>query len=224
MLKAREVRKSYGKLEVLKGVSITLYQSEVVALVGTSGAGKSTLLQVLGTLDHSDSGDIYFGGRNVTSMSEKQQAQFRNESLGFVFQFHHLLPEFTALENVCIPSWIAGRDREETEERAVGLLTRLGLDHRLDHKPTELSGGEQQRVSMARALINQPKLILADEPTGNLDTRNSEELYQVIFELAQDTGVAFLIATHNLALAAKADRTCNIVDGVIEGEGGDEAD
>ncbi len=224
MLKARDVRKSYGQLEVLKGVSITLYQSEVVALVGTSGAGKSTLLQVLGTLDHSDSGDIYFGGRNVTSMSEKQQAQFRNESLGFVFQFHHLLPEFTALENVCIPSWIAGRDREETEERAVGLLTRLGLDHRLDHKPTQLSGGEQQRVSMARALINQPKLILADEPTGNLDTRNSEELYQVIFELAQDTGVAFLIATHNLALAAKADRTCHIVDGVIEGEGEESID
>ena len=218
MLKAQDVHKSYGQLEVLKGVSLTLSQGEVVALVGTSGAGKSTLLQVLGTLDQADQGDIHFGGRNVRGMNEKQQAQFRNEALGFVFQFHHLLPEFTALENVCIPAWIAGNNQDETMERAASLLGRLGLAARTQHKPSELSGGEQQRVSVARALINQPQLILADEPTGNLDTRNSEELYHIIFDLAKSTGVSFLIATHNLDLARKADRICHIVDGVIEGQ------
>lgn len=216
MLKAQDVHKSYGTLEVLKGVSISLSHGEVVALVGSSGAGKSTLLQVLGTLDQADSGNIHFGGKDITRMGEKQQAQFRNESLGFVFQFHHLLPEFTALENVCIPAWIAGKGHDEATERARELLTRLGLEARTDHKPSQLSGGEQQRVSVARALINQPRLILADEPTGNLDTRNSEELYSVIFDLAKSTGVSFLIATHNLTLASRADRTCHIVDGVIK--------
>lgn len=215
MLRATDVTKSYGQLQVLKGVSVTLAQGEVVSLVGASGAGKSTLLQILGTLDDADGGEVHFNGRNTTRMSEKQKAQFRNESLGFVFQFHHLLPEFTALENVCMPAYIAGESKEEALARGEELLTSMGLADRMTHKPTQLSGGEQQRVSMARALINRPRLILADEPTGNLDSRNSEELYRVIFDLAQTTGVAFLIATHNLGLAGRADRTCHIEDGVI---------
>ena len=215
MLRATDVIKSYGQLQVLKGVSITLSRGEVVALVGASGAGKSTLLQILGTLDQADGGEVHVAGRNITRMSERQQAQFRNESLGFVFQFHHLLPEFTALENVCMPAWIHGQNQEETEARANELLGQLGLSARRDHKPSQLSGGEQQRVSMARALINRPRLILADEPTGNLDSRTSDELYRVIFDLAHTTGVTFLIATHNLGLAARAHRTCHIEDGVI---------
>jgi lipoprotein-releasing system ATP-binding protein len=223
MLRATDVTKSYGQLQVLKGVSITLGQGEVVALVGASGAGKSTLLQILGTLDDADGGSIHVGGNNITRMSEKQKAHFRNESLGFVFQFHHLLPEFSAIENICLPAWIAGQNKEETIERAKALLAQLGLEARGEHKPTQLSGGEQQRISMARALINRPKLILADEPTGNLDTRNSEDLYRIIFDLARSTGVTFLIATHNLALAAKADRTCHIEDGIIVKESRGEA-
>jgi lipoprotein-releasing system ATP-binding protein len=215
MLRATDVTKSYGQLQVLKGVSITLSQGEVVSLVGASGAGKSTLLQILGTLDDADGGEVHFGRRNITRMTERQKAQFRNESLGFVFQFHHLLPEFTALENVCMPAFIAGHNKEETLARAEDLLTTLGLADRISHKPTQLSGGEQQRVSMARALINQPRLILADEPTGNLDSRNSEDLYRIIFDLAATTGVTFLIATHNLGLAGRTNRTCHIEDGVI---------
>ena len=215
MLQATNIYKSYGQVSVLKGVSITLHPGEVVALVGTSGAGKSTLLQILGTLDFPDSGKIIFEERNVTRMNEKQKANFRNQMLGFVFQFHHLLPEFTALENVCMPAFIAGHNRNETMGRAKELLSQLGLEGRFEHKPSQLSGGEQQRVSIARSLINKPKLILADEPTGNLDTQNSEELYNIIFDLAKSTGVAFLIATHNMALAEKADRVCRIQDGVF---------
>ncbi|MCB0836077.1 MAG: ABC transporter ATP-binding protein [Bacteroidia bacterium] len=215
MLKAEDIYKSYGQVSVLKGVSLTLNAGEVVALVGTSGAGKSTLLQILGTLDHSDSGKIYFEDRNITRMNEKQKALFRNETLGFVFQFHHLLPEFSALENVCMPAFIAGKNKNETTNRAKDLLSQLGLSARFEHKPTQLSGGEQQRVSIARSLINHPRLILADEPTGNLDTQNSEELYSIIFDLAKTTGVSFLIATHNNALAQKADRICQIKDGVF---------
>lgn len=215
LLRAHNIYKSYGSLVVLKGVNITLNEGEIAALVGTSGAGKSTLLQILGTLDYPDSGSLYFGQKDVTLLNEKQKAQFRNESLGFVFQFHHLLPEFTALENVSIPAWIAGSNRQEVLKRATELLERLGLGDRMDHKPTQLSGGEQQRVSVARALINQPRLILADEPTGNLDTGNSEALYQILFDLARDTGVSFLIATHNQALAQKADRICQIQDGLM---------
>ena len=215
MLKAEDIYKSYGQVSVLKGVSLTLNAGEVVALVGTSGAGKSTLLQILGTLDHSDSGKIYFEDRNITRMNEKQKALFRNETLGFVFQFHHLLPEFSALENVCMPAFIAGKNKNETTNRAKELLSQLGLSARFEHKPTQLSGGEQQRVSIARSLINHPRLILADEPTGNLDTQNSEELYSIIFDLAKTTGVSFLIATHNNALAQKADRICQIKDGVF---------
>ena len=216
LLKAIDLHKSYGQLAVLKGVSIQLQAGEVVALVGASGAGKSTLLQIMGTLDEADGGSIYYGAQNVTMMNERQRAQFRNESLGFVFQFHHLLPEFTALENACMPAWIAGKSGPEITERATELLTRLGLGARTTHKPAELSGGEKQRVAVARALINAPQLILADEPTGNLDTRNSEELIHLIFDLARSMGVSFLIATHNQALAGKADRICQIKDGVIE--------
>ncbi len=215
MLKAIDIFKSYNSLKVLKGVSVELNEGEVVALVGSSGAGKSTLLQILGTLDLPDSGQIYFQDRDILKLSEAQKAQFRNDSLGFVFQFHHLLPEFTALENVCIPAFIQGRSKSESTARAYDLLDQLGLSARAAHKPSQLSGGEQQRVSIARALMNQPKLILADEPTGNLDTHTSQELYRLIFELAQKTGVGFLIVTHNQELAAKADRQYHIKDGLM---------
>ncbi len=215
MLKASHITKSYGKLQVLKGVGIELAAGEVVALVGSSGAGKSTLLQIIGTLDMADGGEVLFEGNNILAFSERQQSHFRNQSLGFVFQFHHLLPEFSAVENVCMPALIAKQSLKEVEPRAQQLLTRLGLKDRFHHKPTELSGGEQQRVSVARALINGPKLILADEPTGNLDTQNSDDLYRLIFDLAHSTGVGFLIATHNMALADRADRTVRIQDGYI---------
>ncbi|MEL6251725.1 MAG: ABC transporter ATP-binding protein [Bacteroidota bacterium] len=216
MLDAKEIHKSYGKLSVLKGVSISLNSGEVVSLVGSSGAGKSTLLQILGTLDNMDSGELLFEGVDVAKMSKKQKAAFRNEELGFVFQFHHLLPEFTAMENVCIPGFIHGTVQEELEERGNMLLTRLGLGERLDHKPSALSGGEQQRVAVARALINKPKLILADEPTGNLDSQNSRDLYDMMYELAKTTGTTILLATHDMELANKTDRTLRIEDGLIQ--------
>lgn len=215
MLSANNIHKSYGKLSVLKGVSISLESGEVVALVGSSGAGKSTLLQILGTLDSMDSGALIFEGKDVASMSAKQKAQFRNQHLGFVFQFHHLLPEFTAMENVCIPGYIQGTLENELEDRGHMLLDRLGLAERKEHKPTALSGGEQQRVAVARALINKPKLILADEPTGNLDSQNSKELYGMMYELAKTTGTTILLATHDLDLASQADRTLRIQDGLI---------
>ncbi len=215
MLQATNIFKSYGQVKVLKGVSIELQAGEVVALVGTSGAGKSTLLQILGTLDKADAGEVVFDNQQIANLSPRLQAHFRNQTLGFVFQFHHLLPEFTALENVCMPALIAKQSMREVRPRAEQLLEKLGLRDRMTHKPGELSGGEQQRISVARALINQPKLILADEPTGNLDTHNSDELYRLIFDLAQSTGVAFLIATHNLAFAGKAGRTVRIQDGLI---------
>lgn len=216
MLDAKDIHKSYGKLAVLKGVSISLNGGEVVSLVGSSGAGKSTLLQILGTLDNMDSGELLFEGVDVAKMSKKQKAAFRNEELGFVFQFHHLLPEFTAMENVCIPGFIHGTSQEELEERGNMLLTRLGLGERLDHKPSALSGGEQQRVAVARALINKPKLILADEPTGNLDSQNSRDLYDMMYELAKTTGTTILLATHDMELANKTDRTLRIEDGQIQ--------
>ncbi|MEL6673116.1 MAG: ABC transporter ATP-binding protein [Bacteroidota bacterium] len=216
MLRAENIHKSYGQLEVLKGVSLNLEAGEIVALVGSSGAGKSTLLQIMGTLDFADQGTILFEGKDVTAMGERQKSSFRNQSLGFVFQFHHLLPEFTALENIAMPALIAGQSPQEVYPRAEVLLDRLGILPRKEHKPNQLSGGEQQRVSVARAMINQPKLILADEPTGNLDSHNSEELYQLMFELSKSTGVGFLIATHNQTMANKADRVCRIVDGLFE--------
>ncbi|MEM6264329.1 MAG: ABC transporter ATP-binding protein [Bacteroidota bacterium] len=213
MLRAEHIHKSYGNLEVLKGVSLEVTPGEVVALVGASGAGKSTLLHILGTLDTPDKGKVFFEDHEITRFPESKQADFRNESLGFVFQFHHLLPEFNALENVCMPAFILGTNRKETEDRAHLLLKELGLEKRVGHKPSQLSGGEQQRVSIARAMMNQPKLILADEPTGNLDSATSQELYQLIFDLAESTKVGFLIATHDLQLAEKAGRVRRIVDG-----------
>ncbi|RMG23168.1 MAG: ABC transporter ATP-binding protein [Bacteroidetes bacterium] len=215
MLRAVDIHKSYGKLKVLKGVSMLLEPGEIVTLVGASGAGKSTLLQILGTLDKPDTGKVLFDKLDVSVLNDRQQAGFRNRSVGFVFQFHHLLPEFTALENVCMPAFIGGMPREQAILHAKKLLGRLGLAERLHHKPSELSGGEQQRVSVARALINQPRIILADEPTGNLDSRNSDELYSLMFDLARSMGVGFLIATHNQQLAEKADRCLKIQDGVL---------
>ena len=215
MLSGRNIHKSYGQLHVLKGIDIDLSAGEVVSLVGASGAGKSTLLQILGTLDKCDSGTIEFKGRNILAFSARERARLRNEELGFVFQFHHLLPEFTALENVMIPGMIARKSGGKLQERSKMLLTMLGLEERLGHKPSQLSGGEQQRVAIARALVNEPSLILADEPTGNLDSRNSEELYQLIFGLARETGVSFLIATHNEALAARGDRLLKMQDGLM---------
>lgn len=216
MLSAKGIHKYYGDLHVLKGVDIELSAGEVVTVVGASGAGKSTLLQILGTLDHADEGEILFEGKSVRGFKDGEEARFRNQSLGFVFQFHHLLPEFTALENVSMPARIAGTAISEVEAYGKELLDMLGLKDRIDHKPSQLSGGEQQRVAVARALINRPKLILADEPTGNLDTQNSEEIYRLIFELAQNTGVSFLIATHNMEFAQRANRCIRIVDGKVD--------
>ncbi|MEM6764909.1 MAG: ABC transporter ATP-binding protein [Bacteroidota bacterium] len=215
MLIAKGIEKYYGSLHVLKGVDMELATGEVMSLVGTSGAGKSTLLQVLGTLDQADKGKVQFEGQDIFGLSQKQQAAFRNKHLGFIFQFHHLLPEFTALENVCMPAFIAGTGKGEAMEKATSLLERLGLGERLEHKPSELSGGEQQRVAVARAIINDPSLVLADEPTGNLDSANSHGLYDLIFELAHSMKVSFLIATHNQELAAKADKSARIKDGII---------
>lgn len=218
MLTAHDIHKSYGKVQVLKGVDITLQEGEVVALVGSSGAGKSTLLQVLGTLDTADKGTVTFQGKNILKYSARQQAEFRNQSLGFVFQFHHLLPEFTAIENVSMPALIAGKSQAAAQVDALQLMDKLGISHRKDHKPSELSGGEQQRVSVARALMNNPRLVLADEPTGNLDTANSEALYKLFFDLSRTMGITFLIATHNMELAHNADRLLKIKDGLMVNE------
>lgn len=215
MLEAINIHKSYGQLEVLKGVDLRIEPGEIVTLVGASGAGKSTLLQILGTLDEPNRGEVRFEGQTVSNMREAQKAEFRNRQLGFVFQFHHLLPEFNAMENIALPAYIAGKDRSEAEGEAMKLLDYMGLRERWDHRPSALSGGEQQRVAVARALINQPRLILADEPTGNLDSSNSERLYELFVRLAMDLGVGFLITTHNEGLAAAAHRCLRMVDGVI---------
>ena len=215
MLEAKDIHKYYGPLHVLKGVNLSLASGEVVALVGASGAGKSTLLQIVGTLDTADKGSVSFDGKLVSSMSGHEKAAFRNTALGFVFQFHHLLPEFNALENVAIPGYIKGTRKAQVDTRARDLLEQLGVGHRITHKPSELSGGEQQRVAVARALINQPRLILADEPTGNLDSQNSEMLFNLFFQLARDMGVAFLITTHNEQLAERAHRRLRMKDGII---------
>jgi lipoprotein-releasing system ATP-binding protein len=215
MLVAKGIHKNYGTLHVLKGVDLQLEPGEVVALVGASGAGKSTLLQIVGTLDTADKGSVEFDGQVISSLPSTQKAAFRNRSLGFVFQFHHLLPEFTALENVAIPGYIRGAAKRAVDEQAKQLLTQMGLADRMHHKPSQLSGGEQQRVAVARALINQPRLILADEPTGNLDSQNSEMLFNLFFQLARDLKVAFLITTHNEQLAANAHRRLRMKDGII---------
>jgi len=202
---------------VLRGVSIRVEKGEVVSLVGSSGAGKSTLLHILGTLDNPDGGEVYLKDVNVHSLKSKALSSFRNQHIGFVFQFHHLLPEFTALENVCIPGWLGKRNRKKVEERAAALLDMMGLKDRMTHKPSALSGGEQQRVSVARALINEPDILLADEPTGNLDSVNAQELHRLFFELRKNTGQTFLIVTHNEELASQCDRTVQMKDGLIVG-------
>lgn len=215
MLKAENFSKSYGELQVLKNVSIEVQKGEVVAIIGSSGAGKSTLLHILGTLDKPDRGTYSIDGKNILNKNEKQLAQFRNEKIGFVFQFHHLLPEFTALENVCIPAFIKGVGGSKAEKRGKELLDFLGLKNRYHHKPSELSGGEQQRVAVARALMNEPSIIMADEPSGNLDSVNSEQLHQLFFDLRDEFQQTFVIVTHNKDLAAMADRTLIMKDGEI---------
>ncbi|MDB4052199.1 ABC transporter ATP-binding protein [Flavobacteriales bacterium] len=215
MIKVSSVTKSYGSLQVLKGVDLEIQQGEIVSIVGASGAGKTTLLQLIGTLDNPDSGNINFLDTNVNALSKKELARFRNKNIGFVFQFHHLLPEFTALENVCIPGYLSNTPKKEVEERAAELLEMLGLKDRINHKPSELSGGEQQRVSVARALINNPSVILADEPSGNLDSQNAEELHNLFFSLRDKFNQTFVIVTHNDILSNMSDRKLVMKDGVI---------
>ncbi len=215
MISVNDIHKSYHSLEVLKGVSLEVKKGEIVSIVGASGAGKTTLLQILGTLDRADKGAVSINGTNTQTLSERKLAEFRNKQIGFVFQFHHLLPEFTALENVCLPAFIAGKSKAEAEARAKELLGFLGLNHREDHKPSELSGGEQQRVAVARALINSPALILADEPSGNLDSASAKELHALFFTLREKFQQTFIIVTHNEELADMADRKLVMKDGNI---------
>lgn len=216
MIVGKNIKKRYGQLEVLKGVDVHIQQSEVVSIVGSSGAGKTTLLTILGTLDRASSGEILFNNVNITSLSEKKLAAFRNQHIGFVFQFHHLLPEFTAIENVCIPAFINNTSKKEAELKALELLDLLGLKERAQHKPSELSGGEQQRVAVARALINNPKVIFADEPSGNLDSENAKNLHQLFFKLRDELKQTIVVVTHNEALANTADRKLVMKDGLIQ--------
>lgn len=213
MLIARDIHKKYNSLEVLKGVDVNINTGEIVSIVGSSGAGKSTLLHILGTLDKPDSGSVALEGISYHKLTGKKLAGFRNKNIGFVFQFHHLLPEFTALENVCIPGWIADRKKKEVIDRAAELLEILGIGNRKENKPQALSGGEQQRVAVARALINNPKIVFADEPTGNLDSVNARELHQLFFDLRKQFNQTFLIVTHNEELAKMSDRVLHMKDG-----------
>src|SRR4028119_1937345 len=213
MLKARDIHKTYGNLLVLKGVDVDIGEGEIVSIVGSSGAGKSTLLHILGTLDRPDRGSIELDGTRVDLLKGNKLAAFRNANMGFVFQFHHLLPEFTALENACIPGWIARSKKKDVTDRATYLLESLGLGHRLNNKPQALSGGEQQRVAVARALINNPKIVFADEPTGNLDSANAKELHELFFDLRKRFNQTFLIVTHNEELAQMSDRILHMKDG-----------
>lgn len=215
MLTAEHITKRYGSVQVLKGVDIEVKTGEIVSIVGSSGAGKSTLLHILGTLDRADEGQIWLDGQRVDLLQGKKLAAFRNRHIGFVFQFHHLLQEFTALENVSIPGWIAGRKKKEVADRAVELLTTLGLADRMENKPQELSGGEQQRVAVARALINHPSIVFADEPTGNLDSIHARELHELFVQLRNDFKQTFLIVTHNEELAGMSDRVLHMKDGRI---------
>ncbi len=215
MLKCKQITKQYGSLKVLKGVDLEIAKGEIVSLVGSSGAGKSTLLHILGTLDEADGGEVWLNETQVSELKGNSLAAFRNRHIGFVFQFHHLLPEFTALENVCIPGWLSNRKKKEVEERAKELLKLLGMAHRMENKPSQLSGGEQQRVAVARALINNPDIIMADEPTGNLDSAHATELHQLFFDLRRQFNQTFLIVTHNEELAAQCDRTIHMKDGRI---------
>ena len=215
MLIAKVIHKSYGSLHVLKGVDLEISASEIVSIVGSSGAGKSTLLHILGTLDQPDKGELAMNGKNLIQLKGDRLAEFRNDSIGFIFQFHNLLPEFTALENIFIPGFIQGKTESELEKRAGELAEILGISHRLDHKPSELSGGEQQRVAVARALINHPQVVFADEPSGNLDTTNARGLHELFFRLRDELKLAFVIVTHNEELAGMADRKVVMKDGLI---------
>ncbi|MFS8615446.1 MAG: ABC transporter ATP-binding protein [Solitalea sp.] len=215
LLQANSIRKSYGDLAILKGIDLEVKKGEVVSITGASGAGKSTLLHIIGTLDKPDAGQVSINGMDVSRLGEKKLSTFRNRHIGFVFQFHHLLPEFTALENVCMPAFIAGKRVPEAEKEGKRLLDMLGLGGRAHHKPGELSGGEQQRVAVARALMNNPALVLTDEPSGNLDSKNSSELHQLFFDLRDELDQTFVIVTHNVELAAMADRQLVMQDGKI---------
>ena len=215
MIKANNIYKSFGNVEVLKGVDISINRSEITCIVGASGAGKSTLLQIIGTLDKADKGNVIIDNQDITSLNSKQLAAFRNKNIGFIFQFHHLLPEFTALENICIPAYIAGTSTKDAENKAMELLDYLNLTNRKDHKPSMLSGGEQQRIAVARALINNPSIVLADEPSGNLDSKSAEELHELFFNLRDKLGQTFVIVTHNPQLAKMADKTFTMKDGLI---------
>lgn len=216
ILTAKNLHKKFGSLDVLKGIDLSIQQGEIISIVGSSGAGKTTLLQLLGTLDKPDLGTVEINGVNPFSLSESKLAQFRNQNIGFIFQFHQLLPEFTAIENVMMPALIGGKNFDSAKERAAHLLKRLGLESREKHQPSALSGGEQQRVAVARALMNEPQLIFADEPSGNLDTHNANELHQLFFELRDELNQTFVIVTHNEELAKIADRTIVMKDGVIQ--------
>lgn len=218
MIQAENIKKSYGSLQVLKGVSLSIETGEVISIVGKSGAGKSTLLHILGTLDSPDAGTLLFAGENILNLKKNQLATFRNRQIGFVFQFHHLLPEFSALENICIPAFIGGVRQKEAENRAAVLLDYLGLADRAHHKPAQMSGGEQQRVAVARALINNPNLVLADEPSGNLDSESSRDLHNLLFKLRKDFKQTFVIVTHNQELASMSDRILRMEDGRITAE------
>lgn len=216
MIQATGIKKAYGNLAVLKGVDVQIGEGEIVSIVGKSGAGKSTLLHILGTLDRADAGNLSINDTSIAQLNNKRLANFRNRNIGFVFQFHHLLPEFTALENVCMPAYIDGKDGSSVENRAKELLDYLGLKDRIEHKPTQLSGGEQQRVAVARALMNQPAVVFADEPSGNLDSASSQELHKLLFDLRNDFKQTFVIVTHNEELARMSDRRLVMKDGVLE--------
>ncbi len=215
MIQAENIHKSYGNLKVLRGVNVNIDKGEVVSIVGKSGAGKSTLLHILGTLDQADEGSLTINNQQIQKLSTKELAVFRNTNIGFIFQFHHLLPEFTAIENVCFPAFIQKKSESEAQKRAKELLTYLGLKDRLTHKPTQLSGGEQQRVAVARALMNEPAVVFADEPSGNLDSASSKDLHQLLFKLRDDFNQTFVIVTHNEELAEMSDRKLVMRDGLI---------
>lgn len=215
LLNANNISKSYGKLAILKSLDIQINASEIIAIVGASGAGKSTLLHLLGTLDKPDTGNIIFNNHDLSKLNDTALSEFRNKNMGFIFQFHHLLPEFTALENVCIPAYIAKENKSTAEARGLALLKQLGLEARAQHKPSELSGGEQQRVAIARALINNPSVIFADEPTGNLDSTNAKEINELFLKLRNEMGIAIVIVTHNAELASIADRKLTMKDGSL---------
>ncbi len=216
MLRVENVTKSFGELQVLKGVSLEIASNEIVSIVGASGAGKTTLLQIIGTLESPDSGEVWYNDNLVSKLKTNALADFRNQSIGFIFQFHHLLPEFTALENVCMPGYIAKRNEKEVQEKAKSLLEELGLQERMFHRPFEMSGGEQQRVAVARALINDPMVVYADEPSGNLDSKNANELHELFQKLREEKQKAFVIVTHNPELANQADRLIRMQDGLLE--------